>query len=248
MFDLNGLFLQSVHQSINKTTNDYDFKGENGYYIYIRPFTKLFFEYVFNNCEVGFWTTLNLQNTTYILQKLVSHGCFTENQFQNIKVVYTKENCVNYGEYYDNNKPILYKDLHVLWNEKCFSDYKTRTVLIDVNNHRISLNPKQNIVTPSKYCHLNLDYDDELIRLRNYIEFLVLGVNCRLMNKNNYTSLTQVNSYELFEYPYKMILKNIDENESYDNMFQNNKKTKKKCIFKRIFEFVNRYLYYFLFR
>jgi hypothetical protein len=62
--------------------------------------------------------------------------------------------------------------------------------------------------------------------------------------KNNYTSLTQVNSYELFEYPYHMILKNIDENESYDNMFQNNRKTK-KCILKRIFKFVNSYFYYF---
>lgn len=226
LFDINGLFIESIHQSLHIIDDEYDFKSEDGYYIYVRPFTKILFEYVFNNCQVGFWSSLNLHNTLFILEKLVSLHFLSKKQYQSIEVIYTKEDCVDFDEYYDNGKPVLYKDLNSVWGKTDMSDYRTRTLLIDTNQHRTTLNKKSNLIVPSKYYHLNCHNDNELLRLRSYIEFLVLGVNNRLMNKNNYTSLIQVNSYELFNYPYQNNLSIIEEDEH-----DKEKRKRLKCFF-----------------
>lgn len=143
LLDINGLLIKRLHESEYKDNIHipYNFKTKNKYCVFVRPYVKEFFEFVFDHFEVGFWTSMNVKNTFSILDNLVRYGFITKEQHKSIKIVLTQNDCVSFGEVKDN-KPVFYKDLYTFWRYTKWTEYRTKTLLIDDSEMKSKFNPK----------------------------------------------------------------------------------------------------------
>lgn len=184
ILDINGLLIDRYHK--NDVTNDkYDFITPNNYCIYKRPYLKVFLDKLFLHFIVGFWSSMNVEDTKFILEKILS-----ERQLKELQIVYTKEDCDIKG-YFDNGQPIYLKNLKTIWNNPKFTGYDMNTLLIDDTPYKSVLNPNHTSIHVRTYCYLQ-KYDNGLIDLKNFLS--------KSLAKNIKTFLKDYsyNKFELF--------------------------------------------------
>lgn len=166
VLDLNGLFIERKHISkVNHhhDTYKYQFKTPNGYYVFVRPYTKDFLRYVFEHFHVGVWTCMNDKNTNLIVNKL-----FTKEQQNALEFVMTQEDCYQTGEYKEDGSPIFYKNLTKIWKIPRFHKFYNHTLLIDDSENKTKYNPEFTSIHPTPFNH-NYKNDKELKKLHKYL-------------------------------------------------------------------------------
>jgi hypothetical protein len=102
LLDLNGTLVDSCHHRRVGMRRDPDCKARTKY-LYFRPHLRPFLEYLFENFEVGVWTSHIRANAEAIVECV-----FTPEQRTLLKCVMCRENC-----YVDDNDPEhrSYKDM-----------------------------------------------------------------------------------------------------------------------------------------
>ena len=200
VLDLNGLFIERKHVSKvehHRDTYKYHFKTPNGYYVFVRPYTKDFLRYVFDHFHVGVWSCMNDRNTNLIVNKL-----FTGEQQNALEFVMTQEDCYQTGEFKKDGSPIFYKNLTKIWKIPRFHKFYNHTLLIDDSENKTKYNPKFTSVHPTPFNH-NYKNDKELKKLHKYLlnvdayETVPFYVN--IQPYNNETKVKKVRFSEIYD-------------------------------------------------
>ena len=170
IFDLNGVLIDSKHQSEYKRVfhpKRHDFSTDKNLYVFVRPHARAFLEFAFEHFDVGFWSSMTMENTYDILVRLL-----TVPQVNAVKIVLTQEDCSMLGEYVENTKkPLFYKVLDRLWTKAEMRPYRDHVLLIDDSPHKLTFNPLHTAIHPTTYTVLHLEPDDtELLRLQSYLQ------------------------------------------------------------------------------
>lgn len=212
LLDVNGLLIDKYHK-IDVKDDIYDFRTQNNYYIYKRPYLNIFLDFIFTHFLVGIWSSMNKETTEDVLSNILS-----DEQFKQLLIVYTQEDCDVKG-YFENGKPIYLKNLNKIWNKKKFEKYKLNTLLIDDSPYKSVLNPEYTSIhlRSFKYTH---KYDSELIDLKNFLQ-KSLGKSLNIKSfLNNYS----YNKYSIFSDTINF----IDVKNKYDNGNTNQRTDNKK--------------------
>jgi hypothetical protein len=200
VLDLNGLFIERKHVSKvehHRDTYKCNFKTPNGYYVFVRPYTKDFLRYVFDHFHVGVWSCMNDRNTNLIVNKL-----FTREQQNALEFVMTQEDCYQTGEFKKDGSPIFYKNLTKIWKIPRFHKFYNHTLLIDDSENKTKYNPEFTSVHPTPFNH-NYKNDKELKKLHKYLlnvgayETVPLYVN--IQPYNNETKVKKVRFSEIYD-------------------------------------------------
>lgn len=193
LLDINGLFVKRIHELVYNQMNHkyrYDFKTKNRYCVFVRPYTKEFFEYVFDHFEVGFWSSMKINNTMSIIDNFVTHGYMTKAQHEKIKLVLNQEDCTDLGEKTSDDIPIFYKDLHMFLKTHKGKPYKFKTVLVDDSEHKTKFNPPNTSIHVSKFDAFECE-DKELYMLILYLQ------ECIKNDMYDFISKCPFNTYEI---------------------------------------------------
>jgi hypothetical protein len=195
LFELNRILIEHRHRTEFKLhiyPNKHDFVTKKNLFVFIRPNTKDFLEFVFEHFDIGFWSSMTREDTYDILINLLSRK-----QIDSVKMVLTQEDCSTFGDYVkDTRKPIYYKIVDRLWtnsNEtKCYK--KENVLLIDDSSYKSIFNPPHVSIHPKVFNLLNLEKkDSELMRLQKYLK--------HSLNVSSLHSYVRQNPYDAFDKP-----------------------------------------------
>lgn len=202
VLDLNGVLVDRYHNSTGEYI-DSDFTSPNGYFVYVRPHTKEFLQFVFEHFHVGVWSLLDEKHTTHILNKIL-----TDEQIKNLKFILTQYQCIR-EEHSDHKTPVFLKDLSILWAS--YEYYAHKTVLIDTFASNSKLNPPYVCIHPTTYIYTN-QKDDTLLRLTRYLEKLVATENIpQFMQHHPYEHFDQSFVSRIFGALYAKTSENISK-------------------------------------
>ena len=88
VLDPNGLFVDRVHRTKARfLANEFHFMTPNGYYVFVRPHTKMFLRFLFRHFDVAICSSMKRHNVNYILERV-----FSREQRDQIRFVYTETN------------------------------------------------------------------------------------------------------------------------------------------------------------
>ena len=165
---------------------EFSIKGKKSKVIAIlRPFIWPFFEFLFENFNVGIWT-----NSVTQLAKCAVHTLFTKkelNKFicvisrkelslKNSSVSYTYYDYLNKKQFKINKDRTLVKSLDIFFSIPFYGKYlnKTNTILIDDSDLNYSVNLGKNVIHVSRFRFINT-CDDELKKIKNWLSRNVLN-------------------------------------------------------------------------
>lgn len=153
--------------------------------VILRPFIWEFFEFLFENFNVGIWT-----NSVTQLAKCAVHTLFTKEELSKfICVISRKELSLKASSssftYYDylnkkqfkiNKDRKLVKSLDIFFSIPFYGKYlnKTNTILIDDNDTNYAVNLGKNVIHVSRFRFINT-CDDELKKIKNWLSRNVLN-------------------------------------------------------------------------
>lgn len=163
VLDLNGLFIERKHSSSHKYDHGYQFRTSNGYYVFVRPYTKEFLKYAFSSFNVGIWSCMNYKNTNNIIKRIL-----TPKQQKHLQFIMTQEDCYNTGEFKQDGSPIFYKSLNKIWKNPELYKFYNHTLLIDDSENKTKYNPEYTSIHPISFNH-NYKNDKELKELQTYL-------------------------------------------------------------------------------
>jgi len=166
VLDLNGLFIERKHKSKCKNVYGHKFETHNGYYVFVRPYTKEFLQYVFSSFYIGIWSCMNKKNTHLVIRRL-----FTKSQQKQLLFVLSQDDCCKYDELNKNNTPLFYKHLNSLWEEYTLFHFFNFTLLIDNSKKINTYSSEYTTIHPTSF-NSNYKNDKELKHLRRYLEDL----------------------------------------------------------------------------
>jgi hypothetical protein len=165
---------------------EFSIKGKKSKKIAIlRPFIWPFFEFLFENFNVGIWT-----NSVTQLAKCAVHTLFTKEELNKfICVISRKELSLKASSssftYYDylnkkqfkiNKDGNLVKSLDIFFSIPFYGKYlnKTNTILIDDSDANYAVNLGKNVIHVSRFRFMNT-CDDELKKIKNWLSRNVLN-------------------------------------------------------------------------
>jgi len=167
VLDINGVLIERIHRTNMHTfpsvKSSQNFITPNGYFVFVRPNIKPFFDFLFDTYDVAIWSSMNPTNTHTIINKL-----FTKSQRDLIKFVFTQENCKvenNIGDI----KPTFYKIFNYTIPE--LYSYYNKTILIDDSPIKCLYNKKFTSIHPKTFNHKK--FDDELLFLIKYLQSIL---------------------------------------------------------------------------
>lgn len=165
---------------------EFSIKGKKSKVIAIlRPFIWPFFEFLFENFNVGIWT-----NSVTQLAKCAIHTLFTKEELNKfICVISRKESTITKSSssftYYDylnkkqfkiNKDGTLVKSLDIFFSIPFYGKYlnNTNTILIDDSDINYAVNLGKNVIHVSRFRFINT-CDDELKKIKNWLSRNVLN-------------------------------------------------------------------------
>lgn len=165
---------------------EFSIKGKKSKVIAIlRPFIWPFFEFLFENFNVGIWT-----NSVTQLAKCAVHTLFTKKELNKfICVIARKESTITKSSssftYYDylnkkqfkiNKDGTLVKSLDIFFSIPFYGKYlnNTNTILIDDSDINYAVNLGKNVIHVSRFRFINT-CDDELKKIKNWLSRNVLN-------------------------------------------------------------------------
>lgn len=163
VLDLNGLFIERQHVSKIENKHNYNFKTPNGYYVFVRPYTKILLKYLFDHFHVGVWSSMNHRNTHFVVDKL-----FSNTQKSALEFIMTQEHCYQTGELKEDGSPMFYKNLINIWKKPQFHKFYNHTLLIDDSESKSKYNPQFTSIHPTPFNH-NYKNDKELEKVHKYL-------------------------------------------------------------------------------
>lgn len=166
VLDLNGLFIERKHKSKCNNVYNHQFETHNGYYVFVRPYTKEFLRYVFSSFYIGIWSCMNKKNTQLVIKRL-----FTKSQQKQLMFVLNQEDCYKFDEFKRDNTPVFYKHLNNLWEEYRLFQFFNFTLLIDSSKKINRYSYEYTTIHPTSF-NSNYKNDKELKHLRKYLEEL----------------------------------------------------------------------------
>lgn len=175
-----------INGEYNISSFELSIKGEKSKIIAIlRPFIWPFFEFLFENFNVGIWT-----NGVTQLAKCAVHTLFTKkelNKFicvisrkelslKNSSVSYTYYDYLNKKQFKINKDRMLVKSLDIFFSIPFYGKFlnKTNTILIDDSDINYAVNLGKNIIHISRFRFVNT-CDDELKKIKNWLSRNVLN-------------------------------------------------------------------------
>lgn len=183
ILDLDGVLIDLRHKSTGAYYN-YDFTLSEGHFVYVRPRTKEFLRFVFDNFQVAFWSRLSLTQTTRIIDNLV-----TNEQMHKIKFILARESCVQKGGAYDDTS-VFMKNLKMIWMSSVYHAHQT--LMIDCKPEENSINPSFTSIHPAPHAYYDTD-DTTLSHLQRYLSQLVYVHNIpQFMERRPYQNHTNL--------------------------------------------------------
>jgi len=175
-----------INGEYNISSFEFSIKGKKSKVIAIlRPFIWPFFEFLFENFNVGIWT-----NSVTQLAKCAVHTLFTKKELNKfICVIARKESTITKSSssftYYDylnkkqfkiNKDGTLVKSLDIFFSIPFYGKYlnKTNTILIDDNDTNYAVNLGKNVIHVSRFRFMNT-CDDELKKIKKWLSRNVLN-------------------------------------------------------------------------
>lgn len=163
VLDLNGVFIERVHrtkQTFLKT--EFSFLTPNGYYVFIRPYTKRLLAFLFKHFDVAVWSSMNHFNTSLIVERL-----FSKKQRALLKFVYTQDQCDTH-HVPGQEKPVFYKRISKI--ETDFGYPINNILLVDDSSIKVTFNPPFSAIHPTSYSRDKQRNDCALFRLQQVLE------------------------------------------------------------------------------
>ena len=73
VLDLKGVLVDRVHKTNGRFLNtEFDFMTPNGYYVFVRPYTKRFLMFLFQNFDVAIRSSMKKHNTAFVLERILT--------------------------------------------------------------------------------------------------------------------------------------------------------------------------------
>ena len=73
VLDPNGLFVDRIHRTKGRfLTSEFHFMTPNGYYVFVRPHTRMFIRFLFRHFDVAICSSMKRHNVIYILERIFS--------------------------------------------------------------------------------------------------------------------------------------------------------------------------------
>lgn len=163
VLDLNGVFIERVHctkQTFLKT--EYSFLTPNGYYVFIRPYTRRLLSFLFKHFDIAVWSSMNHVNTSLIVERL-----FSKKQRALLRFVYTQDQC-DIHHVPGQEKPVFYKRISKIETDLGYPI--NNILLVDDSPVKATFNPPFSAIHPTSYSRHKQSNDCALFRLQQVLK------------------------------------------------------------------------------
>lgn len=161
ILDLNGVLVERVHMSKQKfLKTEYTFLTPNGYYVFVRPYTKRLLTFLFKHFDVAVWSSMNKQNTMFVVERV-----FNKKQRESLRFVYTQSQC---DIHESMEKLYYYKRISKI--TKNFNYHEDHILLVDDSPNKAVFNPSYTAIHPKTYVHTRRRSDRALFKLQLVLE------------------------------------------------------------------------------